>query len=248
MRASKALRRANRCGRTSVSAIGSISIAPMTPDRRPGFRPREASHWPVTIVVGVGVALGMYALSERLGRDRQAARPPAAAVRPTAVSTTAPSVRPSNTDRAAPPERAPQPPYRPEAPPPPAPPPSRVTIYLCKSYGGSMFWTSGTCSSQGATIDRIATVPGAMTFQEQVAMASREADAAAALYAPATVSNAGAAAATAAPPASAWECNGLTQRIRELDAMARQPQSGQMQDWIRSERMAVMSRRAALHC
>lgn len=33
-------------------------------------------------------------------------------------------------------------------------------LFLCKDYAGGMFWSSAACSTQRATIDRIATVPG----------------------------------------------------------------------------------------
>lgn len=208
----------------------------------PFKRRRESHAVVVALIVLIAAALGLYAFSERMQADRQRA----ALRQQQAIPSPHPAPAPQQPARqTVERSQAPQPVYR-------APqyeaPPARVTIYLCKSYAGSMFWTSGTCSSQGATIDRIATVPGAMSFQEQVTMASREADAAAALYAAPAPAAAGMVGATDPPAAQASECAPIDQRIRSLDAMARQPQSGQMQDWIRAERMAVMSRRAALHC
>ncbi len=44
------------------------------------------------------------------------------------------------------------------------------------------------------------------------------------------------------------ECPALAQRIESLDAMARQPQSAQMQDRLRQERVAVRDRQRALSC
>ena len=44
------------------------------------------------------------------------------------------------------------------------------------------------------------------------------------------------------------ECADLDKRIAHLDAMARQPQSGQMQDWIKEHRKAVRDRQFAIHC
>jgi hypothetical protein len=38
------------------------------------------------------------------------------------------------------------------------------------------------------------------------------------------------------PAARAAECRSIDAQVANLDAMARQPQSGQMQDWIRAER------------
>jgi hypothetical protein len=45
-----------------------------------------------------------------------------------------------------------------------------------------------------------------------------------------------------------FECEELDKRIASLDAMARQPQSGGMQDWIKDQRKAVRDRQFAIHC
>jgi hypothetical protein len=45
-----------------------------------------------------------------------------------------------------------------------------------------------------------------------------------------------------------FECDELGKRIEWLDAMARQPQSGQMQDWIRQERVKTRDRQSAVRC
>lgn len=44
------------------------------------------------------------------------------------------------------------------------------------------------------------------------------------------------------------ECQALAQRIDQLDAQARQPQSGQMQDWIAARRHEVRNRQFQLRC
>ena len=44
------------------------------------------------------------------------------------------------------------------------------------------------------------------------------------------------------------ECNALEERIKYLDSMARQPQSGQTQDWIRDERKKARDRQARIPC
>lgn len=49
-----------------------------------------------------------------------------------------------------------------------------TTLYLCKSYGGSLFWSSGYCSSQKAFLERTATVPSGLSFDQQVRMADTE--------------------------------------------------------------------------
>lgn len=52
-----------------------------------------------------------------------------------------------------------------------------------------------------------------------------------------------------APPQTIQaECAYLNLHIEQLDSMARQPQSGQMQDWIRQERRNARDRQFAIQC
>jgi multidrug efflux pump subunit AcrB len=44
------------------------------------------------------------------------------------------------------------------------------------------------------------------------------------------------------------ECDELGKYIERLNSMARQPQSGQMQDWIKEKKAAAQSREYAAHC
>lgn len=44
------------------------------------------------------------------------------------------------------------------------------------------------------------------------------------------------------------ECNALEERVKHLDSMARQPQNGQTQDWIRDERKKARDRQARIPC
>ena len=60
-----------------------------------------------------------------------------------------------------------------------------VTIYLCKAYSGGMFWSSAYCGTQQALIDRTATVPGNLPFDQQVEIAEQQRSAAKRLYEPA---------------------------------------------------------------
>lgn len=124
-------------------------------------------------------------------------------------------------------------------------PPTR-DIYLCKSYGGGMFWSSAICSTRSATVDRIVSVPASMTWDQQVQLGESRWREAQNLYnvpAPAVGVGNGPTGAT-----RSTECSALEAHIVQLDAMARQPQSGATQDWIRSERQAARSRQAALRC
>jgi hypothetical protein len=49
-------------------------------------------------------------------------------------------------------------------------------------------------------------------------------------------------------PVNVERCSQFDEKLRDLDAMARQPQTGPMQDWIKSEKVNVQAQRAALHC
>lgn len=53
--------------------------------------------------------------------------------------------------------------------------------------------------------------------------------------------------ATIEPP-NKFECTELDKRIAGLDALARQPQPGSMQDWIRDQRKAIRDRQFAIRC
>lgn len=181
------------------------------------FRPRRESHsLAVTLFLLILAALALYTVSERIRADNPRG------VRAELASRPVTKAAPPAPQRRAPAEVV----RRQEAPayqrPPQEAPPARSTIYLCKSYAGSTFWTNGTCGSQRATIDRIATVPGALPFEEQVVIASREAAAAAELYR--EPMNALAVGATSPTPPQVSECLALAERIRALDAWARQPQ------------------------
>lgn len=57
-----------------------------------------------------------------------------------------------------------------------------VTIYHCKAYSGGTFWSSAYCGTQQALIDRTATVPNGMPFEQQVQVAEGQRVEAMALY------------------------------------------------------------------
>ena len=63
---------------------------------------------------------------------------------------------------------------------------SADTIYHCKAYGGGTFWASSHCSNHKALIDRIATVPSGMPWDQQVQIAESQRNAATAESAPAS--------------------------------------------------------------
>lgn len=63
-----------------------------------------------------------------------------------------------------------------------AKPPGPVTIYHCKAYSGGAFWSSTSCSTQQALLDRTASVPNGMPFEQQVKIGEVQRAEAAALY------------------------------------------------------------------
>ena len=69
-----------------------------------------------------------------------------------------------------------QPPRLIDAPPTESPFRKPGTIYRCKNYSGGMFWSNSHCSQHNSLIDRMASVPVGLPFQQQVDIASREAN------------------------------------------------------------------------
>lgn len=205
----------------------------------PWPRPDEREMNPLWIaacilaVLFVGYQIAVRYLPSR--KPPAADRPPATAA-PSPLAPAPRSLPPATRDgvqEATPPATEPAPPTR--------------EIYLCKGYGGGMFWSSAICSTQRATIDRIVTVPTSLSWDQQVQFAEGRRQEAQALY---EVPQHSPAAIGSVSPGSArpTECHALEMRIQQLDAMARQPQSGATQDWIRGERQVTRSRQAALRC
>jgi hypothetical protein len=128
-------------------------------------------------------------------------------------------------------------------------PEARKTIYLCKAYSGGSFWSDVTCGAQGATIDRITTVPASLPFDQQVALARGEAQEAAKLYTAAQPLITAAVIEPPAPPGNRSSlCPILDQQVRDLDAEARRGQPAWRQDQIRADRMNVMTARVRERC
>jgi hypothetical protein len=121
---------------------------------------------------------------------------------------------------------------------------NRVTLYHCKAYSGGTFWASSHCNQHKALIDRMVDVPATLSFHQQVQMAENQRQSAAQLQA-----------ASARPvvqqspvTGKTTECAALADQIVHWDAMARQPQTARMQDWIRTQRHKVRDRQFALRC
>ena len=125
---------------------------------------------------------------------------------------------------------------------------SAGSIYLCKAYAGGTFWASNHCNQHNALIERIANVPDGLAFDQQVNIANQQRQSAAntatntVTINTTTVTNNNSAAGHLA------ECKALDASITQYDAMARQPQTGQMQNWITGEKKKARDRQFRIHC
>lgn len=118
------------------------------------------------------------------------------------------------------------------------------SIYLCKGYGGGTFWSQAHCRQHNALIESIVSVPESLPFDQQVSLAEQQRR-----PAPANSTTTVTTVTRTAPVQDNMSvCKSLDARIAQLDAMARQPQSGQMQDWIRGERKTARDRQFGLRC
>lgn len=117
-----------------------------------------------------------------------------------------------------------------------------TTIYRCTTYSGAVFWSSAHCNHEKALVDRMVSVPRGLDFQQQVAVAEQALPRETAELAQAAQSS------PSAAESHQRECQFLDERIRNLDAQARQPQSAPMQDWLREKRKQARDRQFALHC
>ena len=124
------------------------------------------------------------------------------------------------------------------------------TLYLCKSYGGGMFWSNSHCRQHNALIDRMESVPSGLPFDQQVEIARSQSDAAQSLYPAPAPAQPAAPQAQPRTPRETYQgpCEALDQRVVHLDAMARQPQSGRKQDWISAERKKARDEQFRLRC
>jgi hypothetical protein len=117
------------------------------------------------------------------------------------------------------------------------------TIYLCRAYNGGNFWSQAHCGQHQALIERIVSVPAGLPFQQQVELAEQQNRRTVSTVSTTSVRASG------EPAASHLrECKALDARVEQLDNGARQPQSGQMQDWLRGQRQSARDRQFALHC
>lgn len=117
-----------------------------------------------------------------------------------------------------------------------------TTVYRCMGYSGVVFWSSTHCHPKKALVERMVSVPRGLDFQQQIVVAERS------LSREPVVAAAPERSGPSAAETRQRECRYLDERIRNLDAQARQPQSAAMQDWLREKRKQARDRQFALHC
>lgn len=121
------------------------------------------------------------------------------------------------------------------------------TIYLCRSYGGSEFWSNRHCREHSSFILRIVSVPTGMSFTQQVELAQQPSGQSKRAAQAASITQ-NAPARTGNLNNAVNECAQLDERVKQLDANSRQALSGQMQDAIRAERTRLRDRQFTLRC
>lgn len=123
-----------------------------------------------------------------------------------------------------------------------------ATLYLCRAYNGGTFWAQTHCGQQNALIEKMVSVPATLPFNQQVALGEQERQASSnnnrtSSTVTNTVINNG-----PSPLNKNSECKALDAQISQFDAMARQPQSGQTQDWITGEKKKARDRQFRIGC
>ncbi len=101
-----------------------------------------------------------------------------------------------------------------------------ATLYLSTAYSGGTFWASSHCRQHNALVERILSVPDGMSFQQQVELGQQQLDR---LASPTGASQAHGADRAPPQPNRKAQCDTLDAKVKHFDALARQPQSGQMQ-------------------
>ena len=100
--------------------------------------------------------------------------------------------------------------------------PKTTVIYLCRAQGGSFYWIPQRCATRGWTLERSATVPKHVSWENQVAEANKQRNEAEELMRrPVPVYNATAQAQMPQQPAVKEQCVLLNERVAMLDSMGR---------------------------
>jgi len=127
------------------------------------------------------------------------------------------------------------------------------SLYLCRAYSGGTFWAQAHCNQHNALIERIVSVPDNLPFDQQVNLGEQErqqknSNANNVNTVTNIVTNTTTSVNSNLAATKIAECKALDVEITQLDAMARQPQSGQAQDQISERKRKVRDRQFGLKC
>ncbi|RZS57129.1 hypothetical protein [Sphaerotilus mobilis] len=124
------------------------------------------------------------------------------------------------------------------------------TIYLCKAYSGGMFWSQEHCNQHQALIERIASVPDGLPFDQQVQLGEQSRAEAARLSAPPPTSSHSTSTSsyTVNGKRYAHECQALAATITQIESQQRQPLQPGMQDRLTAHKRQVRDRQFQLRC
>lgn len=118
------------------------------------------------------------------------------------------------------------------------------SLYLCRAYGGGTFWAQAHCNQYNALIERIVSVPDILPFDQQVKLAEQQRQ-----PTPSTTTVTSTTVVNNSPAVSHMaQCKALDAQITHYDAMARQPQSGQIQDWITAQKKKARDQQFRIKC
>ncbi len=123
-----------------------------------------------------------------------------------------------------------------------------ATIYLCRAYSGGNFWSSVHCNQKQGLYLREFSVPDEMPFDQQVELSSQARNKSERHTNTTTTTSREVVRSSSTEDDGSAECAALDKQIRSLDAVARQPLSGQVQDQIRAKKAWARSRQFKLSC
>lgn len=113
-------------------------------------------------------------------------------------------------------------------------------IFLCRAAPGRLYWNHEHCSARGWTVERIARVPLAASWEDQVEMArSQKRNAESLASAPYSSGSS-----SSEAPSNRSACQQLDERIKWLDGLARVDS----RPWITEERRLSRDKQFRLRC
>ncbi|WP_156920030.1 tail fiber assembly protein [Comamonas composti] len=118
-------------------------------------------------------------------------------------------------------------------------------IYLCKDIYDRLYWESSPCSLNNRMMQRIASVPADIPWEQQVAVAEQQWAKARSIASEQIVP---VVPQQAAGKANAAECQALEERVNWLDSLGRVGGGGYTMDWIREQRRLARDRQFRIGC